>query len=92
MLAHDPVGVAHQLGHGELAGKVGTGLELLDDRGELDDLAVQLDLGRGQLGDVPGPGVLAEERVSRPRLRNCGSSAGSASQPASAALPSAVIR
>ena len=53
MLAHDPVGVAHQLGHGELAGKVGTGLEPLDDRGgELDDLAVQLDLGRGQLGDV----------------------------------------
>jgi hypothetical protein len=31
MLPHDPQGVAHELGHGQLAGPVSAGLEPLDD-------------------------------------------------------------
>jgi len=90
VVAHDPEGVAHELGHGQLAGEVAAGLELLDDlAGVVDRLAVELGLDLGQLGDVPGAGVLAKNSLRRPRLRSWGGSvAGSASHPARAARPS----
>jgi hypothetical protein len=66
VLGHDPEGVAHQLGHGPLAGEVGAGLEPLGDRvGELDVAAVQGRLGPGQLGDLGRPGVLGEEQLEQ---------------------------
>jgi len=66
VLGHDPEGVAHQLGHGQLAGEVGAGLEPLGDRvGDLDVAAVQGRLGPGQLGDLLRPGVLGEEQLEQ---------------------------
>jgi hypothetical protein len=53
VLPHDPQGVAHELGHGQLARQVAAGREPLHDlAGELDRPAVELDLGPGQLGAV----------------------------------------
>jgi hypothetical protein len=62
VLAHDPQGVAHELGHGQLAGQVVAGLKPRDDlAGVVHRLAVEVGLHPGQLGDVSRLGVLGEE-------------------------------
>jgi len=79
---HDPEGVAHELGHGELARPVAPGLEPLHDPvGDLDPAAVQLGLGPGQLGDVLRGGVLGEEQLEQAEAAHLQGLVGRLGQP-----------
>jgi hypothetical protein len=82
LAGHDLVGLAHQLGHGQLARTVAAGLEPLDDPdGELDVAAVELGLGPSKGGDVLGPGVLAEEQLEQAEAAELGRLVGRLGQP-----------
>jgi hypothetical protein len=68
VVGHDPVGVAHELGNGQLAGQVAAGLEPFHDRlGDLDVAAVQGGLDPGQLGDVRRRPVCSRCSARNPR-------------------------
>jgi len=83
VLGHDPVGVTHQLGHGELAWPVIAGREPLDNLGgDLDGAAVELGLRAGQLGHVPRLGVLGEEQLQQAEAADLRGLVGGLGQPA----------
>ena len=82
MPGHDPEGVAHELGHGELARAVAAGVEPLHDlEGDLDPAAVQLGLDPGQLGDVGRLGVLGEEQLEQAEAADLEGLVGGLGQP-----------
>ena len=94
MPGHRPERVGHDLGHGQLTRPVAPGLEPLDDPGgDLEVVAVQATWLRASSATSSGSACWLKNSFRSPRLRNWGgSSVGSASQAASAARPSAVIR
>jgi hypothetical protein len=79
---HDPEGVAHELGHGQLAWPVAAGLEPLHDPGgDLDPAAVELGLDPGQLGHVLRRGVLGEEQLEQAEAADLEGLVGGLGQP-----------
>jgi hypothetical protein len=88
VLGHDPEGVAHELGHGELARPVAAGLEPLHDPGgELDPTSEQLGLDPGQLGRVLRLGVLGEEQLEQAQAPDLEGLVGRLGQPGGQGRP-----
>jgi len=82
VLGHDPEGVAHELGHGQLAGPVAAGLEPLHDPGgEFGPAPKQLGLDPGRLGHVLGLGVLGEEQLQQAQAADLQGLVGRLGQP-----------